>query len=130
MGDIAVGVVDRVRLGLGEAAERDQVALRDLDPSLLGQLVDRRLGKAPAWLGGAGRQAPGSVIGCAWSEARADPLLQRDHRAGHQDEVVADRLSKPPKVGVSIGHVQPCSIELGDDQPQPDIHSSSLRRCP
>lgn len=104
VGDIAVGVVDRVCVGLGEAAEWDQVWLRDPDPGLLGQLVDRRPGKAPTWLRGAGRQTLGSVIGAFGQQDASIVSLYGDHRAGHQDEVVADRLSQPPKVGVPIGH--------------------------
>jgi hypothetical protein len=84
--------VDRVRLGLGEAAEGDQIALSDPDPGLLGQLIDGGASEAPAWLGRAGRQAPGSIVGALGQQYAAVPALQRDHRAGHEDEVIAHRL--------------------------------------
>ena len=62
VGDIAIGVAVRVSLSLGEAAERDQVAL-EFKSGLLGQLVDGCPGKAPTRLRGAGREdaCPSSV---------------------------------------------------------------------
>jgi hypothetical protein len=83
MGDIAVGVVNRVCLGLRKAAEWDQVALGDANSGLLGELVDRRPAKAPTWLRRAGWQAPGSVIGALGQQDALILSLQGDHRPGH-----------------------------------------------
>jgi hypothetical protein len=55
-------------------------------------LINCSSGEASAWLGGAGRQAPGSVIGALDQQDASIVSLQGDHCAGHEDEVIANRL--------------------------------------
>ena len=51
------------------------------------QTVDRRPGKAPIWLRGAGREAPGSFVGALGQRDGLILPLQGDRRAGYEDEL-------------------------------------------
>jgi DNA-binding XRE family transcriptional regulator len=90
---VAARIVDGVRVRLRQGAEGDQVLFPDLDPSLLRQLVDRRLGKAAAGLRSSGREAPGPVVRALGHQHTSIPIEQRNHRARHQDQIAADGLS-------------------------------------
>lgn len=59
---VAVGVVDRVRVSLGQAAEGHEAACRYPDARLLSELIDRSLSEAAPGLSGTCRQAPVSGI--------------------------------------------------------------------
>jgi hypothetical protein len=79
-----------------EAAEGHEIVPLHFDSRLLGQLVDRRLGQAPAGLGGTGGQAPASIAGALGQENALVVPLEGDHRTGHQDKLMTHNLSELP----------------------------------
>lgn len=104
VGQITVGVPDSVRAGFGQAAERDEVGGWDVDPRLLGKLVNCGLGKASPNLSGACWKAPGTRVSALSEQNVAIVSFENDHCARHKDKLGADDLAQLPEIGVNKGH--------------------------
>src|ERR1700761_6236916 len=98
VGDVAVRIVERVSLGVGEAGDRDQIGLLDDEPPLLPQLVDRGPREAPTLLRRAPRQRPDPVVAAADEQHLPILPLRRHRRPRLEDEVMPDLPPQPPQV--------------------------------
>ncbi len=104
MSDVAVGVADRVIACLREGCKWREVAPGDDEPGLLCDLVDRGLGEATAHLSRTGRQTPRPVVGSLGQEYLACEVLKCHHRAGHEDQLIADLLAQLPQIRADVGN--------------------------
>lgn len=95
---VPVRIVDRVGVRLRQAPERDQVSCRDVDPRLLGKLIDRGAGEASTGLSGSRWQTPSPVIAALGQQDAAIVPFQGHHGTRHQDQLGADLLAQAPEV--------------------------------